>query len=424
MTFSDRVIFKNSYEENNFVGLKYKKDKINIYLPVGYDKSEFITEQELSSTQKVDLLLLLKTISLVKNSNNEMNDLGGNIGENIEVPFNSFIWMINDYFNNGLYYEMEKKYSQKGHGKINWKRTLNSEHYFSDDNVIYINPYYESSIQKNNLITELNNYCLHKSVYYIGFLFGNIILPECHLKSFNVNNNIKYYLDLINKELVRTFNDRKKLLLIHIKKILKMSSDDSFEKQLTYGTRRYEYAWEKMVNNTIGSKIDISKYFPNAYWNILGKKFEDCSKLRPDSLYIDRKNNKIYIMDAKYYKYGITGNISDLPHTDSIQKQITYGDHISNNYNLYGFEKENIFNTFILPFNKNQQPFVSHDSICYIGFANSAWRDKKEVYNYERISLLLIDMKYMIDCFYQKEKIDLQNLVKLIEKASKEHIQV
>lgn len=419
MIFSDKVDFKKSYEEDNFVGLKYQKNKINIYLPLGYDMTVFKTDQDLNSSQKVDLLLLLKTISLVKSLYNSKTDFGEDTGDNNEIPFNSFIWMISDYFNNGLYQEIDKRYAQKAHGKINWKRTLNSEHYFTNNSVIFINPFYETNVQKSSIITELNNYCLHKSVEYIGFLFGNIILPECNLKESFVKDNLRYYIDILNKELSKSFNDRKKLLITHIKRILEMNFDDSFENQATYGTRRYEYAWEKMVNSTLGSKIDISKFFPNAYWNIKGKKQEDCSKLRPDSIYIDRKYNKLYILDAKYYKYGITGNISDLPHTDSIQKQITYGDHISNHYEIYGFEKNNIYNAFIIPFNRHSEPFLSEDNMKYMGYANSAWRDKTQFRNYERISLLLIDMKYMIDCFYEKEKVDLENLITLIEESSK-----
>lgn len=419
MIFSDKVDFKKSYEEDNFVGLKYQKNKINIYLPLGYDMTVFKTDQDLNSSQKVDLLLLLKTISLVKSLYNSKTDFGEDTGDNNEIPFNSFIWMISDYFNNGLYQEIDKRYAQKAHGKINWKRTLNSEHYFTNNSVIFINPFYETNVQKSSIITELNNYCLHKSVEYIGFLFGNIIFPECNLKESFVKDNLRYYIDILNKELSKSFNDRKKLLITHIKRILEMSFDDSFENQATYGTRRYEYAWEKMVNSTLGSKIDISKFFPNAYWNIKGKKQEDRSKLRPDSIYIDRKYNKLYILDAKYYKYGITGNISDLPHTDSIQKQITYGDHISNHYEIYGFEKNNIYNAFIIPFNRHSEPFLSEDNMKYMGYANSAWRDKTQFRNYERISLLLIDMKYMIDCFYEKEKVDLENLITLIEESSK-----
>lgn len=420
MIFSDKVDFKKSYEEDNFVGLKYKGDKINIYLPIGYDSNIFKNENDLSSEQKVDLLLLLKTISLIKNTNNVKTTFGDDIGENNEVPFNSFIWMISDYFNNGLYQEIEKKYLQKSHGKINWKKTLNSEHYFTNNSVSFINPFYESNIQKSNLITELNNYCLHKSVEYIGFLFGNITLPESNLKDEFVKSNIKYYIERINKELSMAFNDRKKLLLIHMKRIIEMSFDESFENYASYGTRKYEYVWEKMVNNTLGSRVDISKFFPSAYWNIRGKKpEEDCSKLRPDSIYIDNKSKKAYILDAKYYKYGITGNILDLPHTDSIQKQITYGDHISNNYETFGFEKNKVFNAFILPFNKRSDPFVTNDNIKYIGYANSTWRDKTQVLSHERISLLLIDTKYMIDCFYQKEKADVKRLITLIEESNR-----
>lgn len=204
-----------------------------------------------------------------------------------------------------------------------------------------------------------------------------------------------------------------------MKRILELSFDESFENQPTYGIRRYEYAWEKMVNDAFGSKIDISKFFPNAYWNLLGRVEEDKTKLRPDSILIDKGAKKLYILDAKYYKYGITGNIYDLPHTDSIQKQITYGDHISNNPQMYHVDKNNIFNAFILPFNKEKEPFRCDDNIKYMGFASSAWRDKKETYNYEKISLLLVDTKYMIDCFYQNEKADIVKLVELIEKSSK-----
>ena len=54
-----------------------------------------------------------------------------------------------------------------------------------------------------------------------------------------------------------------------------------------------------------------------------------------------------------------------------------------------------------------------------MGFANSAWRNKQDNYNYEKISLLLVDTKYLIDCFYQKQKINLKKLIELIEKSSK-----
>ena len=418
MIIPEKVVFESGYKEDDFVGIRYSKDKISVLLPLGYDKGIFSANSSLDTEQKVDLLMLLKTITLVKTFNNDKTDFGNDDGEKNEIPFNSFIWIINDYFNNGLYQEIEKRYIQHSHGKINWKKTLNSEHYFSEKSIDFINPFYESNVQKNNIITELNNYCLHISVKYIGFIFGKIILPECNLNESFVDENLNYFINIINKELYRSFNDRKKALLMHIKRILTMSYDDSFENFQSYGTRKYEYAWEKMVNETLGSKIDISKFFPNAYWNIKGKKpEEDRSKLRPDSIYIDKNNNKAYILDAKYYKYGVTGLVADLPHTDSIQKQITYGDHILNNYDKYGFPHDNIYNAFVIPFNKKQKPFISDENMIYMGYANSAWRN--EIYSHERISLLLVDTKFLIDCFYQKEKADLERMTLLIEESNK-----
>ena len=98
-----------------------------------------------NSNVNIEDLISIGTIGLIKavsSFDNSKNSFGQNVGENKEIPFNSFLWIINDYLNNGLYQEIDKKYDKKNHGKINWKKTLNSEHYFSDNNVIFINPYF------------------------------------------------------------------------------------------------------------------------------------------------------------------------------------------------------------------------------------------------------------------------------------------
>ncbi len=411
------ITINRSIDENNFVGIKYDRNKINFYLPLGmeFDVQE-IDGLEISKDLKLQLVMFLKSISLVKSKDNGKVDKGIAIGESSEVPFNSFFWIISDYLKNDLYQEIDKKYIKNGNGKINWKRTLNSDKILTDTEVVYLNPYYESRFQKNNIITELNNYCLHISYEYIGFLFGNISLPITNLKEREIAKKSKYYINVINKELSNTFNDRKKLLLRHMKRILDMTFDDNSDNQKNYGTNKYEYVWEKMVNDVFGSKsLDISKYFPEAYWTLLGKSREkDKSKLRPDSIY--KTEDKLYILDAKYYRYGVTGRTNDLPHTDSIQKQITYGDHISTNKNLYdNINPNNIFNAFILPFNKDNNNLEIDEDINYYGFAESAWKKSNNNVSYEKIALILVDTKYLINCFYQKEKSNIEKMISSIE---------
>lgn len=418
MNIFDKVTFVNSFDDNNFVGLKYKKDSIYIYLPLGYEKPNFESTNQIEIRTK--LLLLLRSISLVKSFDSSKTEFGDEIGDRKELPFNSFLWIINDYVNNGLYQEIEKSYKRNGHGKINWKKTLNSEHYFTNNSVIFLNPYYESNNQKNNIITELNNFCVKTSFEYLGFLFGKVKLPEISLNKEIIKKNRKLYLSIINKELSQSFNDRKKLLLSHMKRIIDMTYEDDFESQGTYGTYRYEYVWEKIINDTMATKsINISDYFPEAYWNIINHKREkDKSRLRPDSILKDETNGKIYILDAKYYKYGVTANMKDLPHTDSIQKQITYGDHIANNNDIYEIDKNNIYNAFILPYCKKNNEFSLTNNIEYLGFAESDWRKQNKTLSYEKIALIFVDTQHLIDCYFKKEKVELKRLVESIEKVS------
>lgn len=63
-------------------------------------------------------------------------------------------------------------------------------------------------------------------------------------------------------------------------------------------------------------------------------------------------NNNIYVLDAKYYKYGATKNRFDLPESASINKQITYGEYIDAQADLKNPDSV-IYNAFLMPFDKN-----------------------------------------------------------------------
>ena len=145
--------------------------------------------------------------------------------------------------------------------------------------------------------------------------------------------------------------------------------------------------------------------------------------MRPDAIYKDNINNKLYILDAKYYKFGITKKRSDLPHTDSIQKQITYGDHIKTNSEKYNnIDPNSIYNAFILPYDKydiENENYKLKENIEYCGFAESDWKEHNLQNNYEKIALILVDFKYLLDCYYKKEKIEIDNLINKIEKINK-----
>ena len=101
--------------------------------------------------------------------------------------------------------------------------------------------------------------------------------------------------------------------------------------------------------------------------------------------------DKCYILDAKYYKYGITGLLKDLPDGSSILKQIAYGDYVREKQ-MFG----NIFNAFIMPFNKENHKFgTSKDILINVGEATGDWRGNSNE-KYEHIQGIVMDTRFML----------------------------
>lgn len=196
--------------DDNYVGIMFKNDEVKVYFPLGYE----IPKENCECRRNI--MNLVKTISDGNRLINNDPKLLTSKYKNDEVPFESFFWIINDYLNNGLYSDKEKMYKQNQSGKINWKKTLNTKFYISGKNVIYLNPYVEKNTLEDNIITDIHAYCVKISVEYIGWLFGNIPVPENNI----INGRYNYYITILNKEIIHTFDDHKKTLLINMKKIL------------------------------------------------------------------------------------------------------------------------------------------------------------------------------------------------------------
>ena len=136
--------------------------------------------------------------------------------------------------------------------------------------------------------------------------------------------------------------------------------------------------------------------------------------MRPDTIFIN--DNNFYILDSKYYKYGVTGFNKDLPGTDSIQKQVTYGEFVNINFNL-DKQYSNIYNAFIIPYNKEENIFNTNEQVHYCGYAKCNWElnnifDKK----FLNIAVILLDTKTIIDAYFETNKDIKEWLVNEIKK--------
>ena len=131
-------------------------------------------------------------------------------------------------------------------------------------------------------------------------------------------------------------------------------------------------------------------------------------KLRPDTITKDEVEKKYYILDAKYYNFGYSKNPQDLPQSSSISKQIGYNSYLRENFK----KVENDYkaqSVFILPFSK----IDGDDCIKNIGFAERNGNN----YEDDRIKVLLIDLKTLIDMYLSNNISYLQTrLIEILHK--------
>ena len=206
--------------------------------------------------------------------------------------------------------------------------------------------------------------------------------------------------------------DKDKQLFQAMISMLEYLDSEHNNKQYYFGTDRFEYVWEKLIDEVFGIK-GKEEFFPRTKWSLKFNPDKDNHALEPDSIMLC--NNKIYVLDAKYYRYGVTGKQKHLPESSSINKQITYGEYIDNCQALkdkYGDIP--IYNAFLMPFNKDDNPFgINGNYFVNIGEATSEW--KHDTYLYERVQGIVVDIRYLMNNYYGSHKSKILKLAEVIE---------
>ena len=118
---------------------------------------------------------------------------------------------------------------------------------------------------------------------------------------------------------------------------------------------------------------------------------------------------KFYILDAKYYKYGITKNANDLPATASVNKQLTYADYLFGDSHPSTYSS--IYNAFIMPFNMRKE---SDAYIKFVGFSTGDWRISNGE-RYENVYGILIDVKYLMSMRFKHDEKEINKLAEFID---------
>ena len=394
----------NSNEDGDrFVGVKADSDNVVIYFPMGYELPT--SEDEL----KRDIKNLFNVLATFTDKTDRILHMDRfTAPHSVEFPIQAYLNVINYYLDhNGNYYtETESTYKVEKRGKTDWSRTIKTQTpMIQGKSLLYFNQVVRVSSQNaNRLITRIHKYCVYESFEKIGWLYTTN-KPEQPDIVFDKTK----FIATLNDKLSNTNNDNDKKLFRSMIAMIEFMDDKTIDKQFYFGTDRFETVWEKLIDKFFGEP-NKHDYFPHAQWTEKygPAKGRPTSALEPDTIMIYR--DKYYVLDAKYYRYGILPRlgINALPQSSDINKQITYGQYVKNNKAPVGSE---VFNAFIMPFNKSNNDFKITGWYGNVAEAIGDWISTPQVY--ERIQGIVVDTRYLLKNYdgnhdYDKELLSIE----------------
>lgn len=400
-----RCHINTNEEGDRFVGVKSDDGNAMVYFPIGYQLPE--DEKEL----KQDILHLFQVLAEFT----AVSDKGLEI-KNFETfqptdfPMKAYLEIIDYYMEYGCYMEQTPVYKTRDRGKIDWKRTIQRQTALIQETLTPVYTQYiirEAAPNKNKEITQIHAHCVYESFEKLGWLFTSYMPPKP-----DGFLDVKRSVSIVSDKRKNTNNEKEKQLFEAMLAMLHYMDKKAAKKQFHFGTEYFERVWERLIDCAFGIK-NKQDYFPRTRWLLPYGKYKEKYPLEPDSIMI--LDHKIYVLDAKYYRYGVSGNLNHLPDSSSINKQITYGEYI---FNQKQISDGNLFNAFLMPYNAAENSF-GNGAFCNIGMAVGDWNDS--THNYEKIQGILVDTRYLMYHYTDHSKNIRTALAKSIEQGAAEN---
>lgn len=396
-------------EGDTFVGIKSEGGNLSVCFPLGYSLP---TDDKELRRDVIHLISVLTKFTDMKSKIMPNQRLANH--ETVNFPIQAYMTIISEYMNSGYYTENEVQYREDRRGKISWSRTIKTQKPLPQaGSFIYLDYVVKDTASNDSsLITLIHEYCVYESFQKLGWLYTAAI-PQKPRLTFNKSNK-NMFLSTIRDKLGQTFNDKSKELFSSMISMIQYLGENEIPKQFYFGTNRFEYVWERLIDYTFG--VDSKeRYFPRTTWHLKGGRKKDNFALEPDTVMIC--GNNVYVLDAKYYKYGVTSLPEHLPQSSSINKQITYGEYIATEKK---FKKEfgqnfKVYNAFIMPFNKVDGYFAFGNTLHHIGEATGGW--KNGGFEYEHVQGILLDVRHIMYAFGRKNQKEIIKLSLMIEQV-------
>ena len=319
------------------------------------------------------------------------------------------IFLLNDYYEYGLYSNQKANYELNGEDEIIWDYTLNEiQPLIINNKPIFLDFYTSSHFDdEEDYFRTLHKFILTECSTRLELLGLSeyFSYPKINYEiEEDIFGQTESILSKIINELPVQFINRKQRVL---KAIYSYISHERIyiggQSLCFFGTRNFNLVWEKtcafVLNNQIDKfihLIDKPKWITNS-----GIVHEGYSII-PDILSAQKIKNKKYffIADAKYYNLLLTDNIlSNYPGVEDVNKQYLYQMSFSEFMNSQNYEI--IQNSFIFP---------TEGQFEKIGFVTIDFLKKQ---NLKDILLIKLPANIVFDLYIRSKRIDLEKFLNL-----------
>ena len=421
-SFADFCVYNvwSSSEEKkdkSFVGIKIEDDKPKIYFPMGYRSakpSEDVCKQD-----------FYRLIAVLSDKTLQSYFTGEDLEKSqLDFPFYAYLSVLQYYIDFGYYVESETIYKKGFSGKISWPRAIRRikpqvvENEDGRHQVVYLNLITrKTSYREDNLITLVHKFCVKEAARLIGPLYG---VSEDEVEDSELLFDYELFAEVIQDKIAETFKDRHLELFRAMLKMVRYLGDrenygeDGEKPEFLFGVDKFAPIWEAMVDRIFGKLpqgLNKGDFNPHLMWNGADIDVESeeekvlndpkRSTLRPDTIMVNGDN--LFVLDSKYYKFGMTGERCHLPGAESVCKQMAYAEYVEQLMQekeipaFAGKTSRNIFNAFIMPYCADDEPTLANSVNFGMKFEGYIYGDWKKVPDaerpYHKIACILLDVK-------------------------------
>lgn len=379
---------------------------------------------------------VLKVLEKYSRSEEQIINVFNGDGENRSFNILAVIlYLLNDYYEYGIYTNSEDIIEINGEGEILWGKTIDESFALIEDNrPYYMELYTQKSVEDDMdyfkrlhecVLTECSRQ-LHDAQLDILFDMESIELSEESLDDFG---DKEYVLERVLKELNLQFNTRRQILLKTLYAYIAQNRKllDENDGISMYGTTAFHAVWEKACAEVFDNKLQTSlgklnmsvplaeRYqgkterrqklidiIEKPVWEGVDTEAKAADTLIPDLISIPCIDGKDWfiIFDAKYYNLQLEkgkllrGNpgVGDI--TKQYLYQLAYKDFINAHYIT------EVRNCFLMPTEENE--------IIVKGVAKMPML---EALGLENIQIRLIPTTKLYDCYLMDSHMDIKELM-------------